>query len=176
MENRSLIEKSLNLVNNKKFDEALKLLNQIKIDDYQSYFLKGTIYLAQNKLDLAEKNLIMSSQQNIKNYLIFHNLGLIYQIKGNNDLAKDNFLKAISISENIESLSELGKLYLNENNFDEAEKYLKAVLKKDKDHRRTNIRLGNLYLKKFDNKKGWSYIFKGTGVIRFAENNYEIIS
>jgi hypothetical protein len=52
----------------------------------------------------------------------------------------------------------------------------KPVLKQDEDHRRTNIRLGNLYLKKFDNKKGWSYIFKGTGVIRFAENKFEIIS
>ena len=176
MEKDSLIEKSLKLVNNHKFDDALKILEEIKTDDYKSYFLKGTIYLAQNKLDQAEKNLISASTENNKNYLIFHNLGLIYQTKGVSNLAKENFLKAISINENIETLSELGKLYLNENNFDEAEKYFKAVLKQDEDHRRTNIRLGNLYLKKFDNKKGWSYIFKGTGVIRFKENNYEIVS
>tara|TARA_X000001036_G_scaffold425810_1_gene452480 strand:+ start:122 stop:652 length:531 start_codon:yes stop_codon:yes gene_type:complete len=176
MEKDSLIEKSLKLVNNHKFDDALKILEEIKTDDYKSYFLKGTIYLAQNKLDQAEKNLISASTENNKNYLIFHNLGLIYQTKGVSNLAKENFLKAISINENIETLSELGKLYLNENNFDEAEKYFQAALKKDEDHRRTNIRLGNLYLKKFDNKKGWSYIFKGTGVIRFKENNYEIVS
>ena len=176
MEKDSLIEKSLKLVNNHKFDDALKILEEIKTDDYKSYFLKGTIYLAQNKLDQAEKNLISASTENNKNYLIFHNLGLIYQTKGVSNLAKENFLKAISINENIETLSELGKLYLNENNFDEAEKYFKAALKQDEDHRRTNIRLGNLYLKKFDNKKGYSYIFKGTGVIRFAENKFEIIS
>ena len=176
MEKDSLIEKSLKLVNIQKFDDALKILEQIKIDDYKTYFLKGTIYLAQNKIDSAEKNLILASKENNKNYLIFHNLGLIYQTKGDNNSAKENFLKAINISENIETLSELGKLYLNENNFDEAEKYFKAALKQDEDHRRTNIRLGNLYLKKFDNKKGWSYIFKGTGVIRFAENKFEIIS
>ena len=171
-----LIEKSLTLVNKQKFNEALELLKEIDVDDYKTYFLKGTIYLAQKKIDLAEKNLIMATQKNTQNYLIYHNLGLIYQIKNDNDSAKNHFLKAITINENIESLSEIGKLYLNENNFDEAEKYLKAALKKDEDHRRTNIRLGNMYLKKFDYKKGWSYIFKGTGLIRFAENNYEIIT
>ena len=175
MKKDSLIEKSLKLVNNQRFDDALEVLKEIETDDYKTFFLKGTIYIAQNKIDLAEKNLIKAGQYNIKNYLIFHNLGLIYQIKGDNVSAKNNFLKAISISENIESLSELGKLYLNEKNFDEAEKYFKLALTKDEDHRRTNIRLGNLYLKKFDNKKGWSYIFKGTGLIRFTENNYKII-
>jgi len=48
MEKDSLIEKSLKLVNIQKFDDALKILEQIKIDDYKTYFLKGTIYLAQN--------------------------------------------------------------------------------------------------------------------------------
>ena len=93
MEKDSLIEKSLKLVNIQKFDDALKILEQIKIDDYKTYFLKGTIYLAQNKHDLAEKNLTLASKQNNKNYLIFHNLGLIYQTKGDNNSAKENFLK-----------------------------------------------------------------------------------
>ena len=70
MEKDSLIEKSLKLVNIQKFDDALKILEQIKIDDYKTYFLKGTIYLAQNKHDLAEKNLTLASKQNNKNYLI----------------------------------------------------------------------------------------------------------
>ena len=71
MEKDSLIEKSLKLVNIQRFDDALKVLEEIKIDNYKTYFLKGTIYLAKNKLDLAEKNLNLASKQNNKNYLIF---------------------------------------------------------------------------------------------------------
>ncbi len=171
----NLIKSVLELIDNKKFDEALNFLQKIDKEDSRVYFLKGTIYLAQKKMELAEKNLIIAGKLNDKNFSIFHNLGIIYEIKGDIESAKTNFLKAIKINGNIESLSEIGKIFLNENNFQQAQKYFEEVLKKDNEHRRTNIRLGNMYLKMDEHKKGWSHIHKATGLIRFSEKGVEII-
>ncbi|WP_435148431.1 tetratricopeptide repeat protein [Candidatus Pelagibacter bacterium nBUS_32] len=171
----NLLKSTLELINKRKFDEALQILLQIKAEDSKVYFFIGSIYLTLKKYDLAEKNLILASKLDNKNYSIFHNLGMVTQIKGDNKSAKSNFLKAIQINENIETLSEVGKIYFEENNFEEAKKYFEKALSKDKNHQKTNKILGEMYLKLNDVNKGWGYIHKATGLIRFSENGVEII-
>lgn len=175
MDLNSSIQKALDLINEKKFEEALNILNEFKQQDHRILFLKGTIYLSQKKIDLAEQNLISASKLNNQNYSIFHNLGIIYGIKGNNQSALENFVKAANINGHLESLSEIGQIYLNQNNFVQAKKHFEEALKKDNNHKRTNMRIGNMYLKMNEHKKGWSYIYKATGLIRFSENGMEIV-
>ncbi len=171
----NFIKNSLELIQKSKFEEALKILLQIKVEDSKVYFLIGSIYLSLKKIDLAEKNLVLASKLDNKNYSIFHNLGIISQMKGDKESAKSNFLKAIQIDKNIETLSEVGKIYFEENDFKKAKKYFEMVLKKDTNHQKTNKIVGEMYLKMNDINKGWSYIHKATGLIRFSEDGVEII-
>ena len=76
---------------------------------------------------------------------------------------------------NIEPLSELGRIFENENNFEQAKTYFEQALKIDIDHRKTNLRIGNMYLKMNQHKKGLKFIQKSAGLIRFSEKGFEII-
>ena len=51
----NLIKNVLELIDNKKFDEALNFLQKIDKEDSRIYFLKGTIYLAQKKWTWPKK-------------------------------------------------------------------------------------------------------------------------
>ena len=175
MEKDNLIKSSLKLINEKKFDEALQNLQAASEKDSNIYFLIGSIYLSIGKLDLAEKNLNDAANLNNQNFSIFHNLGIIAGIKKNFELAKKNFLKAIEINENVDSLSELGRIYSNENNFDQAIKCFEKVLIKDPNHKKTNLRIGNMYFQLNEHKKGLKYIQNATGLIRFSNNGVEVI-
>ena len=50
-------------------------------------------------------------------------------------------------------MCEIGKIYLRQNNYEEAKKYFEEVLKKDRYNRRANIMFGNLYLKMNDTQE-----------------------
>ncbi len=171
----NLIKTSLKLISEKKFEEALQNLQATSEKDTNVYFLIGSIYLSLGKLDLAEKNLNDAANLNNQNFSIFHNLGIIAGIKKNFELAKKNFLKAIEINENVDSLSELGRIYSNENNFDQAIKCFEKVLIKDPNHKKTNLRIGNMYFQLNEHKKGLKYIQNATGLIRFSNNGVEVI-
>ena len=72
-------------------------------------------------------------------------------------------------------MSEIGRLYQDEKNFDEAQKYFEMALKQDTNHKTTNLRIGNMYLKMNEYKKGLDHIKKATGFIRFSDEGFEII-
>ena len=90
-------------------------------------------------------------------------------------LKKSNSLTAIEIDQNIDSMSEIANIYINENNLDDAKRYLNMALEKDPQHKKSNFRLGNLYLKLNEHKKGLKHIKKATGFIRFNNSGFEII-
>ena len=169
------IQKALNFLNQKKFNDALNILQDFKHEDHRILFIRGTIYLAQKKMDLAEKNLLASSKINNKNFSTFYNLGIMYDNKGEDKFAIDNFIKAIKINGHLDSMCEIGKIYLRQNNYEEAKKYFEEVLKKDCYNRRANIMFGNLYLKMNDHTRGWDHIYKATGLIRFSDSGVEIV-
>ena len=96
-------------------------------------------------------------------------------IKGNFGSAKNFYLKAIKINKNLDSMSEMGRLLEDEKNFIEAQKYFEMVLEQDKNHRLTNLRIGNMYLKMNEYKKGLMHIKQATGFIRFSDEGFEVI-
>jgi tetratricopeptide (TPR) repeat protein len=171
-----LLNKSVDLYKNNKFHDALEILEKIKSkDDSRIYFLIGTIYASVKNIKLAEKNLIEALRINQQNPLIFHNLGTVMAMKSDTQSAKKYYLKAIEINNHIDSMSELGKLYSDENNFEEAKKYFEMIFKIDKNHKKTNLRIGNMYMKIDEHKKGLKYIQNATGLIRFSEEGFKII-
>ena len=84
---------------------------------------------------------------NNKNFSILHNLGVINKTKGNLETAKDYFVEALEIQENLELLSEIANIYKELNNYEIAEKYCQMVFKKDKSHQKTNLILSEIYFK-----------------------------
>ena len=155
-----------------KLNEALEILNKAEIEDSNIFFLRGSIYLNLKKIDLAEENLKLAAKLNDKNYSIFHNLAVLYVLKGDNESAKLNYLKVLQINnQNIISMCELANL----KNYDEAQKFFESVLKKDPNYKKANLGLGNLYMKKNDYKNGYNYIHKATGLIRFNNEGIKIV-
>ena len=171
----NLINEFLELIKNNKFEDSLKKLEKIENKDSKVYFLTGSVYLSLNKIELAEKNLLMAYKLNNKNFSILHNLGVINKTKGNLETAKDYFIEALEIQENLELLSEIANIYKELNNYEIAEKYCQMVFKKDKSHQKTNLILSEIYFKNNEIHKALIYKHKATGLIRFLEKDFEII-
>ena len=58
-----LINQSLILYKKNKYDDAIKILESIDVNnDYRKYFLLGTIYISLKKIDLAENNLTLANK------------------------------------------------------------------------------------------------------------------
>ncbi len=126
-------------------------------------------------INLGEEYLVKASKLDNKNSAIFNNLANLMVIKGDIESAKKNYLTAIEIDKNVDSMSEIANIYLNENDIDNAQKYLNMALSEDSKHKKSNFRLGNLYLKLNEHKKGLKHIRQATGLIRFNETGFEII-
>ena len=169
------LNESLSLLRGKKYKEALEILKKIEIEDSRVFFLLGTIYSVMKNINLGEEYLIKASKLDNKNSAIFNNLANLMVIKGDLNSAKKNYLTAIEIDKNVDSMSEIANIYLNENDIDNAQKYLNMALSEDSKHKKSNFRLGNLYLKLNEHKKGLKHIRQATGLIRFNETGFEII-
>ena len=169
------LNESLSLLRSNKYNEALEVLKKIEIEDSRVFLLLGTIYSIMKNINLGEKYLIKALNLDNKNSSIFNNLANLMIIKGDLQSAKKNYLTAIEIDQNVDSMSEIANIFLNENNIDNAQKYLNMALAKDPTHKKSNFRLGNLYLKLNEHKKGLKYIKKATGFIRFNDSGFEII-
>ena len=78
-------KEALELFKKHSFKKSYRLLNQIiledKVKDPMSFFLLGTSYLHERDLDLAEKNLKISIDQNKNYYNSHHNLGVTLQLQ-----------------------------------------------------------------------------------------------
>ena len=175
MDIEKLVNHSSQLINENKFQEALSILENIEKKDSKVFFLIGSIHLSLKNIDLAEKNLLLALERNKNNFSIYNNLGIVSKVKGDSDNAKNYFIKAIEIEENIETLCEIGRLSLQHSDFDSAQKYLGIALKKDNNHQKTNLFLGEMYKKMNMIQKGWFHKHKATGLIRFSKNGVELI-
>ena len=175
MEIEKLINQSLKLINESKFQEALDILEKISEKDSKIFFLIGSIYLSLKKLDLSQKNLLFALEKNKNNFSIYNNLGIVSKLKGEISNAKNYFINAIQIEKNIDTLCEIGKLYIQEGDFDSAQKYLEIALNIDNNHQKTNLFLSEMYKKMNMLQKGWFHKHKATGLIRFSKNGVDII-
>ena len=175
MDTKNLIQKTLQLVKVGEFNQALDQLNKVKNEDSNVFYLRGSIYLTLKKIDLAEENLKSAAKLDNRNPSTFHNLAVLYISKGDKEAAKLNYLKAINININVPSLCELASLYVEEKNYDDAQKYFETALQHNPDDKKANLGLGNLYMIKNDYGNGLKYIHKGTGLIRFNKMGIKIV-
>ena len=117
------LEKSIELINNSFFSEAINLLkNLIKQNnsDFRAYYLLGSSYLKLKKLDLAEINL-KSIELNNSLTSAYHNLGIIFSLRENFQESNKLFLRVLELdSNNIETIIELGRNYELSKNYDNA--------------------------------------------------------
>ena len=179
LENNKIIEKAIILIQNSKFLDAINILEKnIKENklDFKSFYLLGTLYLQTKKLDLAESNLRIAISLNEDLFEALHNLGIVLSQKKNFSDARDIFLKVlIKKPNNIQTLIELGRNYELSNELKEARMYYKKVLELDKSNKIANNLIGNMLLNEGLHKEALNYLKKSTGLIRFNEENFEII-
>ena len=176
MEINSLLKETLELINLGKLKLALEKINKTKIEDPNIFFLRGSIYLNLKQINLAEKNLKLAANLDENNHSIFHNLAVLYVAKKDIELAKINYKKALQIKNNTVSNIELANIYIDEKNYEEAQKYLEIALKIDNQNKKVLLDIGRLFMIKRDYKKAYHFINKANGLIRFTEKGIETIS
>ena len=88
-----------------KFGDAIKILNNIVLNDqnnYNLYHLRGICYLKLSEYEKAKKDFekTISLKKNLPE--VYNNLGFLYFTIGQNKLAIENFLTCIEIKSNFE--------------------------------------------------------------------------
>jgi len=123
------------------------------------------VKLFESALDNAAKE----DKEEIK--LVYSNLGLLYEYKGDPDKAAEYYQKVLSSSENNrpEYHSTLGKINILKNNIQEAVNNFEEALKIDTDDFDANNRLGLVYLGEI-NDEIWDY----AKALKYNEKAYEL--
>ena len=162
------------------FQEAIELLNIIIIEDtkdFMSFFLLGTSYLHIKNLDLSEKNLKISIQLNNKYWDSIHNLGVVYQLKNNLTEAINSYIKALELKpNNVHSLIQLAEVYEKSRFFDKAKQNYENILKIDSKNFKANKGMARIFIKFGNHKPGMLFLQKSEGLLRFNEQNFEILT
>lgn len=165
---KSNYSKTINLLNN--------IIKQDITKDSACYFLLGTSYFHSNNLDLAEKNLKISFELNPNFYDTIYNLGIIARLKENISEAINYFTKALNLNlKSIKTLIQLGECYEINKSFEDAKKFYSIAIEIDENNKFANKGLSRILIKFGYHKLSMKYLQKSSGLIRFKENNYEII-
>lgn len=139
----SEIEQEVNkLIDNEKYDKALKLVQEIENeDDGEKFSLLSSIYFNINDFKNCEKYLLLSINKG-RNYSLY-NLGLLHQLQKKFETAKEYYKLSIEKTNDINSIYNLAKLYTDNDEFEFSEKYyLLAINNGDYDSLNN---LSNLY-------------------------------
>ena len=167
------------LLRDKEFTKAENLLHdnlKITQNNFETFFLLGTIAGIKKNFDKAETYLKKSLSINPKH--INANINLAIILKKNNKIeeAKNLFEKTNKLDENnLESLCGLAQIYEENKNFKEAESFYQKVLKINTNHHVANHSYGKLLLKLNKHKEGLKLIEKISGIIRFEKEKFLII-
>tara|TARA_E500000178_G_scaffold329206_1_gene359893 strand:+ start:457 stop:1017 length:561 start_codon:yes stop_codon:yes gene_type:complete len=165
---KSNYSKTINLLNN--------IIKQDITKDSACYFLLGTSYFHSNNLDLAEKNLKISFELNPNFYDTIYNLGIIARLKENISEAINYFTKALNLNlKSIKTLIQLGECYEINKSFEDAKNFYSRAIEIDENNKFANKGLSRILIKFGYHKLSMKYLQKSSGLIRFKENNYEII-
>ena len=162
------------------YSKTIDLLNKIIMQDITKdsacYFLLGTSYFHSNNLDLAEKNLKISFELNPNFYDTVYNLGIIQRLKENIPEAINYFYKALNLNlKNIKTLIQIAECHEINNSFEDAKKFYSKAIEIDENNKFANKGLSRILIKFGYHKLSMKYLQKSSGLIRFKENNYEII-
>ena len=167
------------LINSKNFVKAEKeLISILKTDsnDVKFHYLLGILYSLTKKFEKAEIHFKKVISINSNDIRALYNLGVILKNNGKIDEAYEKFNKVFNIEPKyIEPILGIGKIYEEKKNFLKAKKYYEKALALDKNHKLANQLCGKLLMKLNDIGKAQYFNYKSSGVVRFNENELEII-
>ena len=174
-------QQALDLFKKSSFNKAINLLNQIiledKVKDPMSFFLLGTSYLHERDLELAEKNLKISIDQNKNYYNSIHNLGVTLQLKGNFNEALDSFNKALKFKpKNLGTMNHIAECHERLKSFDDAKKYYNKVIEIEPNNKIALKGLARILIRFGFHKQALDYFQKSSGLIRFSKEGFKLIS
>ena len=174
-------KQALDLFKKFSFNKAIDLLNQIiledKVKDPMSFFLLGTSYLHERHLELAEKNLKISINQNKDYYNSNHNLGVTLQLKENFNEALNSFKKALELKpKNLVTMNHIAECYERLKYFNDAKKYYNNVIEIEPNNKIALKGMARILIKFGFHKQGLDYFQKSSGLIRFSKEGFKIIS
>ena len=174
-------QQALDLFKKSSFNKVIDLLNQViledKVKDPMSFFLLGTSYLYERNLELAEKNLKISIDQNKNYYNSNHNLGVTLQLKENLDEALVSFKNALKLKpNNLGTLNHIAECYEKIKSFEDAKKYYNKVIEIEPNNKIALKGLSRIFLKFGYHKQGLEYLQKSSGLLRFTEKEFKIIT
>ena len=176
---KSNIKKSQEFLKKKDFNNAeLILLKNLEIssENFETFFLLGTIAGIKNDLIKAETYLKKAQNLNSNNKNLFLNLAIIQKKINKRDDSIDNFKKVVELNnKNLEGLCGLAQIFEEEGNFNMAKTYFQKVLEIDSNHHIANHSYGKLLLKLNQHIKGLKHIEKVSGIIRFNKDILKII-
>ena len=173
------IDRSHQFLKNKDFENAENVLLknlEISKDNFETFFLLGTIYGMIKKLDKAEIYLKKSIFLNPSHKNSILNLAIILKKMNKKKECIIYFKKVIELDKkNVEGLCGLAQILEEEQNYIEAENYFKKILNIDPNHHVANHSYGKLLLKLNQHLTGLKLIEKVSGIIKFKKDNFEII-
>ncbi|MEA1979631.1 MAG: tetratricopeptide repeat protein [candidate division Zixibacteria bacterium] len=119
-----------------------------KPDYLDTAFQIGRLYLSQNNLIEAEKYLLLESKKDNPQKMTFAALANLYQKQGENDLADENYSKALSIDQTsqILKLQAVG-FYTSTNNYEKAYDILNTNIDEYKDNLELVTKLADICFK-----------------------------
>jgi predicted Zn-dependent protease len=134
---RDLLGKGNALYDEKKFDEALAVYQDIITkypDVYPIYRSIGNVYFAQEKYDLAEQNYGKVLEKDPKNFATIIMVGNCYQNRGDSAKALEWYGKIdLDKIDDPVVLYNVGTNYYNNGNFADAQKYYQKAVEKQND-------------------------------------------
>ena len=173
------IKISQNFLEKKDFENAeIILLKNLEIskENFETFFLLGTINGIKNNIDKAESYLKRALDLNPSHKNTNLNLAIIFKkLKKIND-SIEYFKKVLTLDKrNLEALCGVAQIYEEKKDLYKAKKYYEEALKIDSVHHVANHNYGKLLLKLNKHKEGLKFIEKVSGIIRFNSRKLEII-
>lgn len=143
------LDRAIDLLSRGKNDEAISVLESIKLDKNNAkdlYYHKGLAYLYVNKLENAIDNFTNLLRIDTINIDAYNNRGLCYFYMSSFDAAMRDFNKAISLDKKFpQAYLNRANVFLSKNEMDNAKKDLDLAIKYDKNNPEAFYLLGRYY-------------------------------
>ena len=171
-----MIEETFNLAvknqHESKTDVAQELYNQVlKINPNHSQALNNIAVIFTNLKDYQKAKECYEKAIEINpNYAdAYNNLGVIFKKLGENQKAKERYEKAIEINPNhADAHNNLGLIFKKLKEYQKAKSCVEKALEIDPLNKKYMITYGDTLIFLNDKFKGYDYIKKGQGVIKFT--------
>ena len=172
------IEKSQNFLKKKDFASAETLLLknlEITKDNFETFFLLGTIYGIKKDFDKAVSHLEKAVDIKPEHINSILNLAILFKKIGQTEKSMNCFEKVINLDKrNIESYCGIAEIFEEKGNLREAEVFYQKALNINNSHHIANHRYGKLLFRLNQHVKGLKLIEKVSGMIRFKNEIVEI--